>query len=299
MIEITEGVNILKDLILVIKGFIMGIANIIPGVSGGTLALTLGIYEQFIGAISHFFEKFKENIRFLIPIFIGMALAIISMSNVISISFEKYPIPTTLFFMGLVLGGIPMLTGLVKDTKEKKEISSYIIAILTCSIVIILAFSEQLFGGGLGEVDLRNISIVGYFLLFIVGVVTAATMVIPGVSGSLVLMLLGYYLPIVNTIKDLTKFNNIFSNLLILGFFGIGVLIGIVLISKLIEYLLKKYEAKTYFGVLGFVLSSIIAIPVSVYNEIGSINFSIPQVIIGILFLGIGGVIGHKLGGEK
>lgn len=299
MIEIIKGVNILKDLILVIKGFIMGIANIIPGVSGGTLALTLGIYEQFIGAISHFFERFKENIRFLIPIFIGMGLAIISMSNVISISFEKYPIPTTLFFMGLVLGGIPMLTGFVKDKKERKEISSYMIAALTFALVIVLAFSEQLFGGGLGDVNLGNISAVGYVLLFIVGVVAAATMVIPGVSGSLVLMLLGYYIPIVNTIKDLTKFNNIFSNILILGFFGIGVLVGIVLISKLIEYLLKKYEAKTYFGVLGFVLSSIIAIPVSVYNEIGSITFSVPQVLIGIVFLAIGGFIGYKLGGEK
>jgi len=191
----------------------MGIANIIPGVSGGTLALTLGIYEQFIGAISHFFEKFKENIQFLIPIFIGMALAIISMSNIISSSFENYPIPTTLFFIGLVLGGIPMLLGFVKGKKEQKEISSYVIAFLTFALVIILAFSEQLFGGGLKEVNLGNVSIGGYLLLFLVGVIAAATMVIPGVSGSLVLMLLGYYIPVVNTIKDLTKFNHIFSKL--------------------------------------------------------------------------------------
>jgi len=277
----------------------MGIANIIPGVSGGTLALTLGIYEQFIGAISHFFEKFKENIQFLIPIFIGMALAIISMSNIISSSFENYPIPTTLFFIGLVLGGIPMLLGFVKGKKEQKEISSYVIAFLTFALVIILAFSEQLFGGGLKEVNLGNVSIGGYLLLFLVGVIAAATMVIPGVSGSLVLMLLGYYIPVVNTIKDLTKFNHIFSNCLILGFFGIGVLIGIVLISKLIEYLLKKQEAKTYFGVLGFVLSSVVAIPVSVYNEIGEIPFSLSQVLIGIIFLVLGGMIGYKLGGKK
>ena len=118
----------MESLILVIKGFIMGIANIIPGVSGGTLALTLGIYEKFIGAISHFFEKFKENLRFLVPIFIGMGLSIVSMSSVISASFEHYPIPTTLFFMGLVLGGIPMLMGFVKDKKEKKQVSSYFCA---------------------------------------------------------------------------------------------------------------------------------------------------------------------------
>lgn len=293
------GSESMKSLILVIKGFIMGIANIIPGVSGGTLALTLGIYEQFIGAISHFLEKFKENLRFLIPIFIGMGLAIISMSNVISSSFEHYPIPTTLFFMGLVLGGIPMLSGFVKDKKERKEVSSYIIALITFSLVMILAFSEEIFGNGLGTANLTNVSVLGYILLFVVGMVAAATMVIPGVSGSLVLMLLGYYLPVVNTIKDLTKFNNLFSNCLILGFFGLGVLFGIVLISKLIEFLLHKYEAKTYFGVLGFIISSIIAIPVSVYHEIGNITFSVPQVLIGVVFLVLGALIGYKLGGES
>ena len=117
----------MKNIILAIKGFIMGIANIIPGVSGGTLALTLGIYEDFIGAISHFFSNFKKNLKFLLPIAIGMGLSILTMSNVISASFENFPIPTTLFFMGLVIGGIPMLLSRVKEGKEKKQVSSYVI----------------------------------------------------------------------------------------------------------------------------------------------------------------------------
>lgn len=289
----------MKSLILVIKGFIMGIANIIPGVSGGTLALTMGIYEQFIGAISHFFSNLKENIRFLAPLVIGIGLSILTMSNVISASFDNYPIPTTLFFMGLVIGGIPMLFNFVKDKKEKKQVSSYVIATLTFALVMVLALSEQIFGAGLGNVNLANLSVVGYFLLFIVGVVAAATMVIPGVSGSLVLMLLGYYLPIVNTIKDLTKFNNLFSNCLILGCFGVGVLLGIVLISKLIEFLLAKYETKTYFGVIGFILASVLAIPISVYNEVGNIVFTVPQVLIGLVFCALGILIGYKLGEKK
>lgn len=286
----------MKNIMLVIKGFVMGIANIIPGVSGGTLALTLGIYEDFIGAISHFFGKLKENIKFLLPIFIGMGLSILTMSNVISTCFDKFPIPTTLFFMGLVIGGIPMLVSKVKDSKEKKQISSYVIALITFSIVMIMAFANQIFGSGIGEVSFQNMNILSYILLFVVGVIAAATMVIPGVSGSLVLMLLGYYLPIINVIKELTHFKNIFSNILIAGFFGIGILVGIVLISKLIEYLLKKYEKKTYFGVLGFIIASVIAIPVSVYNELGSITFSIPQMLIGIIFLILGIGIGNKLG---
>ena len=121
-------------------------------------------------------------------------------------------------------------------------------------------------------------------------------MVIPGVSGSLVLMLLGYYLPIIGVIKDLTKFSNLVSNLLITGVFGIGVLVGIVLIAKLIEFLLSKYEKKTYFGVLGFIIASVAAIPISVNNELGNIVFSVPQVLIGIIFLALGVIIGYKLG---
>ncbi|MBE6146993.1 MAG: DUF368 domain-containing protein [Firmicutes bacterium] len=286
----------MKNIILVIKGFIMGIANIIPGVSGGTLALTLGIYEDFIGAISHFFSKIKENIKFLLPIVIGMGLSILTMSNVISTCFDKFPIPTTLFFMGLVIGGIPMLLKKVKNTKETKQPTSYIIALITFSIVMVMALADQIFGTGLGNVSFQNMSIINYIVLFIVGVVAAATMVIPGVSGSLVLMLLGYYLPIINVIKSLTKFENLFSNLLIAGVFGVGVLVGIVAISKLIEYLLNKFEIKTYFGVIGFIIASVFAIPISVMNEVGNIVFTIPQSIIGIILLILGTFIGYKLG---
>jgi len=285
-----------KNILLVIKGFIMGIANIIPGVSGGTLALTLGIYEDFIGAISHFFRNIKKHVSFLLPIFVGILLSVITMSNVISTCFDQYPIPTTLFFMGLVIGGIPMLLKRVKNTKEKKQVSSYVIALITFSIVMIMAFSEQIFGSGLGNVSFSNMAVFDYVILFFVGLIAAATMVIPGVSGSLVLMLLGYYLPIIGVLKELTKFENLGPNLLVAFVFGVGVLVGIVAISKMIEYLLEKFEAKTFFGVIGFILASIIAIPVSVYHEVGAIVFSVPQGILGVLFLAIGIIVGYKLG---
>lgn len=285
----------MKDnIILVVKGFIMGIANIIPGVSGGTLALILGIYEDFIASISHFFSDFKKNICFLIPIAIGMVLAIISLSRVIDYSYKNFPIPTSLFFVGLVLGGIPMLLSKVKNTKEVKKVSSYIIFLITFAIVIIMACSELIFGEGL-KVSLTNMNILNYIILFVVGVIAAATMVIPGVSGSLVLMLLGYYYPIINVIKDFTSFKNLGSSFIILAIFGIGILVGIVLISKLIEYLFNKYEAKTYFGVLGFIVASIIAIPISTMLNM-SITFTVSQVLIGLIFLVVGSTISYKLG---
>lgn len=285
-----------KNIMLVIKGFIMGIANIIPGVSGGTLALILGIYEEFIGAISHLFSNLKKNICFLIPIAIGMVLAILSLSHVIDYSYKHFPIPTCLFFMGLVLGGIPMLLNKVKGKKETKKISSYIIFLLTFALVIVMACSDLIFGEGL-KVSFNNMNLISYILLFLVGVVAAATMVIPGVSGSLVLMLLGYYYPVIAVIKEFTKFKNLGENIIILGTFGIGILVGIVLISKLIEFLFKKYEVKTYFGVLGFIVASVIAIPLSTLLE-KAVLFSIPQILIGLIFATLGIGISYKLGGE-
>ena len=285
----------MKDnLVLVVKGFIMGIANIIPGVSGGTLALILGIYEDFIGAISHFFSNFKKNICFLAPIAIGILLAIASLSRVIDYSYKHYPIPTSLFFVGLVIGGIPMLYSKVKGKKEVKQASSYLIFLLTFALVIFMACSSLIFGEGL-KVSLSNMRFVNYLVLFLVGVIAAATMVIPGVSGSLVLMLLGYYYPVIAVIKEFTSLKNIGSNILILGVFGIGVLLGIVLISKLIEFLFNKYEAKTYFGVLGFIIASIIAIPISAMLNI-KVSFDIIQILIGIIFLVFGYTISYKLG---
>lgn len=285
----------MKSLILVLKGFFMGIANIIPGVSGGTIAIILGIYEQFISSISHLLSDLKKNLKFLIPVVIGMGLSILLLSGVIEYSYDNFPLPTMMFFVGLVIGGIPMLFKNILHKKENKEVSSYLIMFLTFSLVIFMACADLIFGTTT-EVNLSSLNVGGYIILFGVGVIAAATMVIPGISGSLMLMLLGYYYPIVRTINDLVKFNNIFSNIMVLGVFGVGVLVGMVLISKLLEMLFKKFKTKTYFGVLGFIFASIIAIPISTCLERGDLNITIPNVIISIIFLIAGSVVSYKLG---
>lgn len=282
-----------EKLILVIKGFIMGIANIIPGVSGGTLAMTLGIYEQFISSISHLFSKLKENLKFLIPVAIGMVLAIVTLSRVIDYSFNHFPLPTMLFFVGLVLGGIPMIYSKIKD--EKKTKPSNIITFLIPFIVVIFMSVIGMFATGMGEVNLGNLNFFGFIILFLVGMIAAGTMVIPGVSGSLVLMLLGYYYPVLGLIKAITKFENLAHNILVAGVFGMGIIVGIVAISKIIEFLFSKYEKKFYFGVFGFILASAPAIILSGIQEI-SIIFTIPQIIASIVLLIIGFIVSYKLG---
>ena len=284
----------MKNIILVLKGFFMGIANVIPGVSGGTIAIILGIYEDFISAISNILKDLKKNFLFLLPIGIGMVLSIITTSKIVGYSYDHFPLPTLLFFVGLVFGGIPMLVNNVKENKDSKKASNYLIAFLTFALVIFMASYKFIFGINT-EVSLASLDITGYLLLFIVGVVAAATMVIPGISGSLVLMIIGYYYPIINTINGVLK-NNVFHNLTVLGIFGIGIVIGILSISKLLEFLFKKYKTKTYFGVIGFVIASIIAIPLSACIELNSIPVNVVQSIIGIALAVLGTVISFKLG---
>ena len=279
---------------LFFKGFIMGIANIIPGVSGGTLAIILGIYERFLEAISHFFKNLKDNIKFLIPVFLGIGISLLSMSHVIDYSYKHYPLPTTIFFVGLVLGGIPLLIRKTKKEKTKSNIANIVAFICTFTLVIIMAFADKIFGTS-KEVVLNNLNVIGYIKVLLVGCLSSATMIIPGVSGSLVLMLIGYYYPVISIIKDLTHFNNLLSNGIVLGFFGIGIVIGLVTISKLLEYLFKKHSKATYYGVLGFIFASLIAIPASSYAVIvGSI--CLKHIIISIVTLLVGCLIAYKLG---
>ena len=276
----------MEYIMLILKGMIIGVANIIPGVSGGTLMITLGLYEEVIDTISHFFKKIKKSLKFVIPLGIGMVISVLLLSKLISVCLDKYAFPTTFFFIGLIIGGIPLLWK--KTSAAKGKIANWVVFIATFAIVLTFAFLKS----GDAVVSLENLSITGYLLLFIVGVISAATMVIPGISGSFVLMMLGYYEPIVNTIKDLTNFSLLGHNLLILIPFGLGIVIGIILVAKLIEYLLKKYPVKTYYGVLGFVLASLFAIVKPLFD----ISPTILEVVISIILVIGGGLIAYKLG---
>lgn len=277
-----------NNIILMLKGAVFGVANIIPGVSGGTIALTMGVYEDFISSISNFLKKPKKSLKFLLPFGIGAALSILLMSKLISFCLDKFPLPTTLFFVGLILGGVPLLTKKVRKKKVKK--TNLGLFALTFSIVMLMFFMKS----GNNLVNLTNPNLLMYLILGLVGMIAAATMIIPGVSGSFVLMLLGFYEPIVNTVGDLTNFSNLGHNLLILVPFGLGVVLGMILIAKLIEYLFKKYEIPTYYAILGFVIASIITLVIGAFST----KIILAHLLVGIITLAVGTLAGYKLGDE-
>lgn len=252
--------NALLDLI---KGMVVGLANIIPGVSGGTMMVAMNIYDRLIWSITHLFSHWKKALSFLVPILLGAVIAIGALSRLFEFLLTDYPILTNLGFCGLIAGSLPSITANVKGKKADP-------ASLICFALFFLFIVGSAF---LGEQSGNDVTIVlnipGIIMLFIAGVISAATMVIPGVSGSMILMLMGYYRPILGLIS-LGLSSLAALNWPVLGWcigaalpFGLGVLLGIFGIAELIEWLLEHYRLQTHWAIIGLIAASPIAILIS------------------------------------
>lgn len=286
----------MKEFIVnILRGMVVGISNVIPGVSGGTMMVSMGIYDKLILVLTHFVKRFKEAVAMLVPLAIGMLLAIAIFSKLFSeIFFPNFPIQTNLFFIGLIIGGLPVIYKKVQGNKIK---APQVIAFL---VFFVLVAGFALVGEQEGESVDVTFSVVNMVKLFGVGVIAAATMVIPGVSGSMIMMILGYYQTIINTINDcidaLKAFDipAILDTFVVLVPFGIGVVIGIVAVAKLIEFLLNKFPLVTYWAIIGLIVASPIAIIAFMVND--AVAVSVLSIVTGVIMLAVGFVISLKLG---
>ena len=218
-----------------LKGIVMGIANIIPGVSGGTMAVSMGIYDRMIHCLTHLFKEFKESMKFLIPIFLGIGIALVGLSFIIEPAFAHFPLQTNCLFIGLIVGGLPAVWQKVKGKGIK---ISYIVPFVLFFAVVV---GMAAIGEKEGTAADLSFSVWSVIRLFAVGIIASATMVIPGVSGSMMMLLLGYYNPIVAAIKNfvtaLAAFDmaGILEGCGILVPMGLGIVVGIFAIAKVIE----------------------------------------------------------------
>ena len=233
-------------------GAVIGAAMIIPGVSGGTIAVLCNIYDKLINAISDLRRDFKNSFMFLLPIALGAICAVAAIFYPLKLLFEVAPFPTVMLFLGLMLGGVPKL---FKDgAKNGFKKTDIISVLLPLAAVVGICFIPSL-----GEADLTAaMPIWGYFVLIIVGAVASCALVVPGVSGSMLLMIFGYYNSILNTVTALkTDFGH---SLLVLALFALGILIGFFSIAKLMKLLMKKFPRGTFWAIFGFVIGSLPAI---------------------------------------
>lgn len=280
-----------------LKGILIGVANAVPGVSGGTMMVSMGIYDDIIYCITHIFKQFKKSVKILFPYLVGMAVGIVGLAYAIGYLQQNHPLQTSLAFIGLIFGGIPILWKRIRGEGEKRNslgIPHFFVFFVFFALILIL----QYFGGSAGKEVTLTVGVVPAILIFLVGIVASATMVIPGVSGSMILMIMGYYYPIIEAITSFVEsvihgdWEKVFELCCSLVPFGIGVVLGIFLIAKVIEFLLERFESLTYCAIMGLVIAS----PVVVLMGTPLSGVTLVSVITGIVCFLVGGLIALKLG---
>ncbi|WP_079707764.1 DUF368 domain-containing protein [Paraliobacillus ryukyuensis] len=229
------------------RGMLMGASDVVPGVSGGTIAVVLGIYDRLIAAINGFLSKeWKKQLTFLIPLGIGVLTSIFLLANAIEFLFEHYPIPTQFAFLGLIIGVLPYLFH-KSEAKHKFKINHYFLLLIGAALVASMLFFQTSESG-----VINDRSITTYSFLFLAGFIASSAMILPGISGSFMLLVIGAYSTIINAVSEL-KFD-------IIVVVGIGVVIGIVVMSKVINYFLTHFTTATFAVIIGLVIGSIFVI---------------------------------------
>lgn len=262
----------MKNKNLFFKGILIGLGKIIPGVSGSMIAVSLGVYDKMINSISNIFVDFKNSAIFLFKIGLGIMLSILLMSKLLILALNNFYLPTILLFIGLIIGGIPQL---IKTAKEKISIINVGLLIFPLILFLVIdIFTSKV-----------NINIeMNIFNMIWLGILEAISMIIPGISGTAIMLMLGVYEGILNMFTDINK-------MLFLIFFIIGVLLGVVLCSKIISRILGKHKISFYYLIIGFIFSSLLILLRQTLNFDGN-----PVLLfIGIIMLMVGIISSYKL----
>ncbi|MBR4537870.1 MAG: DUF368 domain-containing protein [Clostridia bacterium] len=249
------------------------------------MMVSMGIYDTLIHCITHLFKEFKKSIKTLLPYAVGMLVGIVALASVIDWGLENYPLPTNTLFIGLILGGLGPL--LKKVDRKKINFAAVIAFIALFALIIWLGIQRK---DSIQNAESIDMNVLQMLIMVFIGMIASATMIIPGVSGSLVLMLLGYYKPVVNalsTVKDglfSMDFSLLGQPVLMLLPFLLGIVLGIFGVAKLIEWLTSRYPTPTYCGVLGLVVAS----PISLLIQTNLSGVTVLTVVISIVTLAAG-----------
>lgn len=237
---------------------ILGVANVIPGVSGGTMAVVFNIYDRLIGVITLNVKKIVSEWKFILPLVLGLGLGIILFSKAITFLFENYPVQTNWFFIGIILGSIPMIlkrmlvagkNGFQGAEKKAVPVSAIVCGVVALAVMAVMTYANVAESGSPIQTELTP----GLAARLFIGLACATiAMIIPGISGSFLMLVVGIYSTVIAAISDL--------NIPLLVPAVIGGLIGLLGGAKLVRFLMARVPAQTYGAIMGLVLGSILVI---------------------------------------
>ena len=240
------------------RGFCMALADSVPGVSGGTIAFILGFYDKFVASLNNIIfgnkKEKKEALFFLIKLGIGWILGMIIATLILTNLFEKHIYAVSSLFLGFIIFSIPLI---IKEEKSclKGKYKNIIFLILGIIIVSFITYFNPVSGEG---IDITNMNLGLAIYIFVSAMIAISAMVLPGISGSTLLLIFGLYMPIMNAIKNFIHLD--FSYFKVLFIFGLGVLTGIILVIKLIKIALEKFRSQTVYMIIGLMIGSLYAI---------------------------------------
>lgn len=262
-----------ETMINVLKGVLIGIGKIIPGVSGSLIAMSLGIYEKCIDIISNFFIEIKYNYKFIFCLCLGFLISMICFSNILYYFITNHYFVTMCLFVGLIIATVP---DILKENKIKYK-KDYIYILVSFFVIVLISIF------GKNTITIEN-NIVGYLLTILIGFIDAVTMIVPGVSGTAIFMILGVYEFV------LILFSKMLFPFII--FFVIGLIIGVFITCKIINYCFKNFNYQTYLVILGLVLGSSLFLIINVFSN----SFGLIQLVLGIILFVMGYFISHFFG---
>lgn len=280
----------LKELIMnFIQGFCMALADSVPGVSGGTIAFLLGFYDKFISSLDNLFrgnfEDKKIALKFLIKLGIGWIIGFAISATILSNLFNTQIYVMSSLFIGFIIFAIPIVI-FEEKAVLKNNFKNIIFAVLGIALVVLITILTSSNGQ---VVDITNLNIKTILYVFISAAIAISAMVLPGISGSTLLLIFGLYIPIMDAIKEFLHFN--FSYFSILVVFGLGIIAGIVFFVRLIRKCLDKYRSQTIYSIIGMMLGSIYSIingPTTLSEAQPAMsfgNFNVLFFVLGILIL--------------
>lgn len=279
----------MKIIVNMIQGLCMALADSVPGVSGGTVAFLLGFYDRFINSLNDLVSKDKEKRKdaffFLVKLGIGWVIGFLSAVIVLTSLFESHIYAVSSLFIGFIIFAIPIMIVEEKNCLKGKYYN-LIFTLIGIAIVVAITYFNR--GDSGSSVDLNNLNVGMYVYIFVAGMVAIAAMVLPGISGSTLLLIFGLYMPIMNVIKDCMHFK--LDKVHVVIIFGLGIVTGVVVTLRLIKKALANFRSQTIYTVIGLMLGSIYAIimgPQTLETPQSPMSWST----FSILFFIIGGVV--------
>lgn len=281
----------MKVLLDMLRGFCMALADSVPGVSGGTVAFLLGFYDQFINSLNNVMgkshKKRKDAAKFLLKLLSGWAIGFILSALILGKVFGTHIYSISSLFLGFIVFAIPIV---IKEEKEtlKDKYANIVYTILGITIVVLISLLSPATGGEGIKVDVGSLNIGIIIYVFIAAMIAICAMVLPGISGSTLLLIFGLYMPIISAIREFLHLD--FAYFPILVVFGLGVITGILTTVKLIKKSLEKYRVQTIYLIIGLMIGSIYPV------ILGPTTLEVPQAALGlktfnIIFFLIGGAI--------